>query len=317
MVRHIALVLAARGRCRMLCNQRSRRAESHGTKPIRQLRTVAGGLGQRLARLPGGSPRGEDGGSGCGLTGRTTMRSSPTYQAGTRTGLLPRRQIPGHRPAGLRRPGLRRGRRRLRCPSPRPIRPPKCVSHWEPAWSPDGSRLAVSTAGGAGTRRRASASRPWTCPGDWCPARHASRAGHGTTSLAGHRTPQARLLAPPAAARTGSVTTAVFVVNVNATGLRRLTPWRICRRPRMVTRRLTASSSTPGRWSTSPTPVESELCTVRPNGTGLRRLTAYGPNGHVQPIAAGPRTEDRTCTRAPARKAISAAHLCHRRRRHR
>ena len=168
-----------------------------------------------------------------------------------------------------------------------PCRPPKCVSHWEPAWSPDGSRLAVSTAGGAGDP----------------PARfgiaiievakeivrpvldHASRAGQDHFA---RWSPDGRRLVFWRAryGSDGSVTTAVFVVNVNGTGLRRLTPWRML-------------AGDPD-WSPDgsrivfntrplvdfPDAGQSELYTIRPNGTGLRRLTAYGPNG---PRATQPR----------------------------
>ena len=169
-----------------------------------------------------------------------------------------------------------------------PCRPPGCASHWEPAWSPDGRRLAVAAAGGV---------RP-----DQPPARfgiaivdlakqtvrpvldHASQVGQDhfpRWSPDGRR-----LVFWRGRERPGGVQAAVFVVNVNGTGLRQLTPWRMLAgdpdwspdgaRILFTTRPLVDY----------PDAGQSELYTIRPDGTGLRRLTDYGADG---PRATQPR----------------------------
>jgi TolB protein len=161
-----------------------------------------------------------------------------------------------------------------------------CVSHWEPAWSPDGKQLAVSTAAGMGDPPKRfgiaiiDVARETVRP----VVDHASRAGQD--HFARWSPDGRRLVFWRSRERSGGIQTAVFVVAVDGTGLRQLTPW-------------TLLAGDPD-WSPDgsrivfntrplvdfPDAGQSELYTIRPDGTGLRRLTAYGPNG---PRATQPR----------------------------
>jgi TolB protein len=158
---------------------------------------------------------------------------------------------------------------------------PKCAGHSQPAWSPDGRRLAVST------------------DIDVRPGQPPKRFGIAVIDLAkGTERPVVenpyttgqnlfprwspdgrRLVFWRDRERAGGFETAVFVVNVDGSGLRRLTPWDMV-------------AGDPD-WSPDghrilftthplfefPDVGQSELHTIRPDGTGLRRLTNYGPNG--------------------------------------
>jgi TolB protein len=165
---------------------------------------------------------------------------------------------------------------------------PKCAGHWEPAWSPDGKQLAVSTDVDAG---------PFQPPARFGIAiidlakgtersvlEHAGEAGQDHFA---RWSPNGReLVFWRGREGPGGVQAAVFVVGADGTGLRRLTAWgRLAgdpdwspdgRRIVFTTRPLV---DFPGAG-------QSELYTIRPNGTGLRRLTSYGPNG---PRATQPR----------------------------
>jgi Tol biopolymer transport system component len=162
-----------------------------------------------------------------------------------------------------------------------------CMQHWEPAWSPDGTQLAISTAAGMGDppKRFGIAIVDVATQTVRPVVDHASRAGQDhfpRWSPDGRRLVFWRARYGPG----GSVKTAVFVVNVNGTGLRQLTPWSLL-------------AGDPD-WSPDgslivfntrplvdfPDAGQSELYTIRPDGSGLRRLTAYGPTG---PRATQPR----------------------------
>jgi TolB protein len=158
---------------------------------------------------------------------------------------------------------------------------PKCAGHSQPAWSPDGRRLAVAT------------------DIDVRPPQPPKRFGIAIIDLAKgtersvvenpYSTGQnlfprwspdgRRLVFWRDRERAGGFETAVFVINVNGSGLRRLTPWGLLagdpdwspdgNRILFTTHPLFEFSDA----------GQSELHTIRPDGTGLRRLTNYGPNG--------------------------------------
>jgi len=169
-----------------------------------------------------------------------------------------------------------------------PCQLPKCAGHWEPSWSPDGSHLAVST--DIDLRPGQPPARFGIAIIDLAKGTERSVVDNtfeaGQDHFARWSPDGRRLVFWRGRERPGGVQTAVFVVKVDGTGLRQLTPWGMLagdpdwspdgRRVVFNTRPLVDFQES-GR---------SELYTIRPNGTGLRRLTAYGPNG---PRATQPR----------------------------
>jgi Tol biopolymer transport system component len=168
-------------------------------------------------------------------------------------------------------------------------RPPACLDHWEPSWSPDGRRLAISTAGGRLTDGGPSefglavvdvrSQRVRTV------LNHSSRSGQDHFA---RWSPDGTHLVfwRERAAADGSPQAAVFRIDVNGTHLRRLTPWS-----------LDAGDpdwSADGRsivFSTHPLLLfqeraRSELMVMRPDGTGRHALTRNGDGG---PRATQPR----------------------------
>jgi Tol biopolymer transport system component len=169
---------------------------------------------------------------------------------------------------------------------------PRCFNHWEPAWSPDSSRLAVSTGEG-----------PIIETGNWPgPTRfgiaiidvnseQVTQVVDNENAVGQNRFPRwspdgKRLVFYRARAKSfGTIQTAVFVVDVDGSNLRRLTPWNMLagdpdwspKGDRIV------FSTRPLREFPS---GRSELYTMRPDGSGIKALTSNGANG---PRATEPR----------------------------
>jgi Tol biopolymer transport system component len=169
-----------------------------------------------------------------------------------------------------------------------PCAVPKCAGHWEPAWSPDGKHLAVSTDVDAGPNQPPA--RFGIAIIDLAKGTERSVVEHSGVAGQDHFarwSPNGRkLVFWRSREGLGGFQAAVFVVRVDGTGLRRLTPWNrlggepdwspVDRRIAFITRPLV---DFPGAG-------QSELYIIGTNGTGLRRVTSYGPNG---PRATQPR----------------------------
>jgi TolB protein len=169
---------------------------------------------------------------------------------------------------------------------------PRCESG-EPAWSPDGSHIAIST--GAGPI------------GETGPARFGIAIvnvdSEEVTQVLDHRNSEGqdrfarwspdgkRLVFYRVRAKSeedwiaGTYQTAVFVVNVDGSGLRQLTPWSMLAGDPDWSPKgdLIVFSTRPLREYPY---GRSELYTMRPDGSGMKALTSYGENG---PRATEPR----------------------------
>jgi TolB protein len=167
-------------------------------------------------------------------------------------------------------------------------KPPSCLDHYAPSWSPDGKQLAISTDGGK-----------LTSDG---PTRFGLAiidvASEEVHPIVDHPAIQGQDLFPrwsPDGKQLvfwrdrflgGSVKTAIFIVNADGSGLQQLTPWSML-------------AGDPD-WSPDGSLIvftthplfefsegeESELYTMRPDGSEVRALTSYGPDG---PRATQPR----------------------------
>jgi TolB protein len=170
-----------------------------------------------------------------------------------------------------------------------PCKPPECLDHWEASWSPDGKQLAISTAGGnltpTGPTRFGLAIVDVASEKVRQVVDHPSKEGQdhfarwspdGKHLVFWRERPQSD----------GSVQTAIFIVDSDGSGLRQLTPWSMV-------------AGDPD-WAPDgslilfdthplldfPQAAESELYTMRPDGSGAHALTSYGPDG---PRATQPR----------------------------
>ena len=170
---------------------------------------------------------------------------------------------------------------------------PRCGGYWEPAWSPDGSHLAVSMDAGPIIE-----TGPWPGPTRFGIAIVDVNSGKATQIVDNENavgqnrfarwSPDGkRLVFYRARAKNyGTIQTAVFVVDVDGSNLRQLTPWDMLAGD--------PDWSPEGDlivFSTHPLREfgaleRSELYTMRPNGSGIKALTSNGENG---PRATEPR----------------------------
>jgi Tol biopolymer transport system component len=170
-----------------------------------------------------------------------------------------------------------------------PCKPPKCLDRWEASWSPDGTRLAISTATGpltdAGPSRGGIAILDVASGHVRQIVDHPSREGQDHFA---RWSPDARRLVfwRERPQSDGSVKTAIFIVNSDGSKLHQLTPWNM-----LAGDPDWAPDGSLIVFGTRPlldfdAAAESELYTMRPDGSGVHALTSYGPDG---PRATQPR----------------------------
>jgi dipeptidyl aminopeptidase/acylaminoacyl peptidase len=168
-----------------------------------------------------------------------------------------------------------------------PCEPPDCVQLWEPAWSPDGTRIAAALALNGtpvGPQRFGIAIIELASAQVTAIVEHPAADGQDHFP---RWSPEGDRLVFWRGQPTGTgVQTAIFVVNTDGSGLAQLTDW--------------ADNAGDPDWSPDGSLIvygthplvefqvsgTSELFTIRPDGTGLNQLTAYGPEG---PRATQPR----------------------------
>jgi TolB protein len=166
---------------------------------------------------------------------------------------------------------------------------PRCVSNWEPAWSPDGSHIAISTA--VGPLSETGSARFGIAIVEVNSKEVTQVLDHSSTEGQDHFarwSPDGKKLVfwRERAKSDGTIQTAVFIVNADGSGLRQLTPWKMLAgdpdwSPKgdliVFSTRPLVVFDTSGR---------SELYTMRPDGPGMHKLTSYGEDG---PRATQPR----------------------------
>lgn len=170
-----------------------------------------------------------------------------------------------------------------------PCKPPRCLDRWEAAWSPDGRRLAISTAAGpltdAGPARFGIAILDIASQTVRQVVNHSSSEGQDHFA---RWSPDARRLVfwRERPRPDGSVQTAIFIVNADGSRLHRLTPWNMLAGDPdwSPTGSLIVFGTRPLLDFDSQ--ADSELYTMHPDGTHMRALTSYGPDG---PRATQPR----------------------------
>ena len=165
---------------------------------------------------------------------------------------------------------------------------PKCAGRWDPAWSPDGRQLAVVSSAGL---------HPGLPP-DRLGIAIIDPATGTERSVVDHDAPTGQEHFPhwsPDGRRlvfwrerfgSGGTQTAVFVVNLDGSGLRQLTKWSLFAGDADWSpdgKRIVFGTYPLGNFQLA---GHSELYTIRPDGNSLRRLTNNGPDG---PRAAHPR----------------------------
>ena len=170
-------------------------------------------------------------------------------------------------------------------------KPPQCDQHWYPAWSPDGKQLAVATAGGMVTGGnpppRFGIAIIDLAKGTVRPLLdHSSKTGQ---DMMPRWSPDGRQLVFyrwRGEAEGPAAEAAVFLVNVDGSGLKQLTPWKLrCGDPDWSPdgSRIACATRPPTDYVEA---GPSELYVLRPDGSGLRALTRNGPDG---PRATHPR----------------------------
>ncbi|HWC15344.1 MAG TPA: hypothetical protein VG929_12245 [Actinomycetota bacterium] len=158
----------------------------------------------------------------------------------------------------------------------------RCLSYWEPAWSPDGTHLAISTAAGPLTDKGPSGFGIAIVDVDSGAVRqmldHPSQVGQDhfpRWSPDGERLVFWR----GRYAADGSPQTAIFLVNVDGSGLRQLTPWNM-----LAGDPDWAPDGSLIVFNTRPLlefgeDGRSELYTMHPDGSQMLPLTSYGDDG--------------------------------------
>ncbi len=162
---------------------------------------------------------------------------------------------------------------------------PRC-EYGEPAWSPDGSHIAIST--GAGPISETGPARFGIAIVDVDSEEVTQVIDHrnseGQDRFARWSPDGKRLVFYRVSAESeedwiaGNYQTAVFVVNVDGSGLRQLTPWNMLAGDPDWSPKgdLIVFSTRPLREYPY---GRSELYTMRPDGSGMQALTSYGENG--------------------------------------
>jgi len=167
---------------------------------------------------------------------------------------------------------------------------PHCAQYWEPAFSPNGTHLAIATA--AGPLSESGPARFGIAIVDVHSEEVTQVVDHKSTEGQDHFarwSPDGKRLVfwrDKTPSDTQSGPTAVFIVNVDGSGLRQLTPWKmLAGDPDWFPNgdHIVFSTHPLLEFDAS---GRSELYTVRPDGSGMKRLTSYGKDG---PRATQPR----------------------------